>query len=95
MQTAGYWERIGAKNAGACIFREILSLSGGPITGFWINSNKTQDIANLFDENSGYQIPRQHDEVLENLAAMRAWQEEFNPVSHPLPHDVAARSFRR
>ncbi|MCK9908191.1 VPA1269 family protein [Microbacteriaceae bacterium K1510] len=84
---AGHWDRIGAKNSRRGIFREISSIVGGEtITGFWINSNKTQDAGNLFDETSGYEIPWQHDEVLENLAAMRAWQEKYNPVSAPLAH---------
>lgn len=82
----GYWERAGAKNCRRGVFREIPSITGGTITGFWINSNKTQDAGNLFDETSGYEIPWQHDEVLENLAAMRAWQEKYNPVSAPLAH---------
>ena len=83
---AGHWERVGAKNPRRGVFREIPSLNGSTITGFWINSNKTQDAGNLFDETSGYEIPWQHDEVLENLAAMRAWQEKYNPVAGPLPH---------
>ena len=82
---AGYWERIGAKNPRRGVFREIQTLSG-QITGFWINSNKTQSSGQLFGETSGYEIPWQHDEVLQNLAAMRAWQEKYNPVEAPLEH---------
>jgi Putative integrase len=81
-----YWKRAGAKNLRRGVFREIPSLNGDTITGFWVNSNKTQDAVNLFDEMSGYEIPWQHDEVLENLAAMRAWQEKHNPVAGPLPY---------
>jgi hypothetical protein len=54
------------------------------ITGLWINSNKTADAKTRFDENSGYLIPWQHEEVLGNLAAMRTWQEQYNPVSGPI-----------
>jgi len=82
---AGHWKRSGAKNTKRGAFREIPTLTG-TIAGFWINSNKTQDAGNLFDETSGYEIPWQHDEVLENLAAMRAWQEKYNPVSGPIPY---------
>ena len=77
---------MGAKNSQRGVFREVLSPSGNGITGFWVNSNKTRDASNLFDETSGYEIPWQHDEVLENLAAMRRWQEKYNPVAGPLPH---------
>lgn len=83
---SGHWKRVGAKNNRRGVFREIPSLTGSTITGFWINSNKTQDAGKLFDETSGYEIPWQHDEVLENLAAMRAWQEKYNPVSGPIPY---------
>jgi hypothetical protein len=83
---ARHWETAGAKNSRRGVFREIASPTGSTITGFWINSNKTQDAGNLFDETSGYEIPWQHDEVLENLAAMRAWQEKYNPVLGPLPY---------
>ena len=83
---AGYWDRVGAKNPRRGVFREIQTFSG-QITGFWVNTNKTQDGANLFGENSGYEIPWQHDEVLRNLAAMRAWQEKYNPVEGPLEHE--------
>jgi Putative phage integrase len=91
-QHAGYWCRLGAKNSRRGVFREI-STQTGAITGFWINSNKTQDAGNLFDETSGYEIPWQHDEVLENLTAMRRWQEKYNPVAEAIayediPHNV-------
>lgn len=85
---AGYWERSGVKNVRRGVFREIQTLTGGRITGFWVNSNKTQDGGGLFGENSGYEIPWQHDEALKNLAAMRAWQEKYNPVEQPLEHEA-------
>jgi hypothetical protein len=91
---AGYWRALGVKNPRRGVFREIVTETG-TIAGFWINSNKTKDSGNLFDETSGYEIPWQHDEVLENLAAMRRWQELYNPVSEPLAHaDVPQGVFR-
>ncbi|WP_431201371.1 VPA1269 family protein [Bradyrhizobium betae] len=83
---AGYWEGVGAKNPRRGVFREIQTLTG-QITGFWVNSNKTQDGGGLFGENSGYEIPWQHEEALRNLAEMRAWQEKYNPVEGPLEHE--------
>ncbi|MGY3617756.1 VPA1269 family protein [Bradyrhizobium sp. USDA 10063] len=89
----GYWERVGAKNPRRGVFREIQTLTG-QITGFWVNSNKTQDGRELFGENSGYEIPWQHEEALRNLAALRAWQEKYNPVEGPLEHeDLPANTF--
>lgn len=86
---AGYWKAVGARNVQRGVFKEIPTLgSNGSthITGFWINSNKTQDRESLFDEKSGYQIPWELDDVLQNLAAMRAWQEKYNAVEGPLPY---------
>lgn len=85
---ADYWKSVGAKNTRRGVFREIQSQFGGNIstlTGFWINSNKTQDRPNLFDENSGYEMPWEFIEALNNLSEMREWQEEYNPVAGPLP----------
>jgi hypothetical protein len=81
---AGHWERVGAKVTSRGVITEIITETG-TIAGFWINTNKTADGPNLFDETSGYQIPWQHDEVIQNLAAMRAWQEKYNPVDGPMP----------
>lgn len=86
---AGYWKSARAKNRRRGVLREIAT-EIGTITGFWINSNKTQDRATLFDENSGYEIPWQHDEVIKNLAEMRRWQEKYNPVSEPLPYGAVS-----
>lgn len=85
---ADYWKSVGAKNTRRGVFREIQSQFGGNIstlTGFWINSNKTQDRPNLFDENSGYEMPWEFIEALNNLSEMREWQEKYNPVAGPLP----------
>ncbi|RVA56808.1 hypothetical protein EN933_05430 [Mesorhizobium sp. M7A.F.Ca.US.001.01.1.1] len=86
---AGYWVALGASNPQRGVFREILSHTSSrttTITGLYINSNKTQDRKTLFDETSGYVIPWQLDEVLHSLAAMRAWQEKYNPVKRPLAY---------
>ena len=83
---AHYWEKRKVKNPRRGVFREITTSDGGRLTGFWINSNKTQDRGNLFDETSGYEIPWQHQFQLENLSTMREWQETYNPVSGPLAH---------
>ncbi|MET4479152.1 VPA1269 family protein [Bradyrhizobium sp. F1.13.3] len=91
---AGHWTATGAKNGLRGVFREIAT-DIGTIAGFWINSNKTQDQASLFDETSGYEIPWQNDEVLENLAAMRKWQEKYNPVACPLSYgDLSPHVFK-
>lgn len=82
---AGYWRKKGAKNMRRGAVREILTQTG-TIAGLWINSNKTMDARNLFDETSGYEIPWQHEDVIQNITAMRKWQNKYNPVGSPLPH---------
>lgn len=84
---SGHWRRTKAKNARRGVFREFQTQSGHTITGLWINSNKTQDRGTLFDETSGYEIPWENREVLENLHAMRVWQETHNPVARPIAYD--------
>lgn len=84
---AGHWLKQRAKNIRRGAIRRIAGAgpAGGEVTGLYINSNKTQDASQLFDETSGYEIPWQHDEVIANLDAMRRWQEKYNPVLAPLP----------
>jgi hypothetical protein len=82
----GYWQRMGAVNPRRGVIRRLAGNHGRSIAGIWVNSNKTKDSDNLFDETSGYEIPWEHEEVLRNLAAMRDWQERFNPVDGPLAH---------
>ncbi len=82
---AGYWQAKRVKNQRRGVIREVQTLTG-PITGFYINTNKTQDSQDSFDENSGYEIPWQHEDALRNFAAMRAWQEKYNPVHGPIRH---------
>ena len=82
----GRWERMGSGNPRRGCIRHIPTGEGRFITGLWINSNKTQDRGVLFDDTAGYEIPWEHADVLQNLAAMREWQERHNPVGSPLPH---------
>ncbi|MDV3251129.1 hypothetical protein DevBK_07300 [Devosia sp. BK] len=84
---ARYWLRNKARNPRRGVLRQIkgMGINGSDITGFYINSNKTQDREQLFDETSGYEIPWQHDEVIANLDAMRRWQTRYNVVEGPLP----------
>ncbi len=49
---------------------------------------------------SGYEIPWEFLDVIENLAAMRAWQERYNSVGQPLsssdtPGDIRQTDSRR
>jgi hypothetical protein len=83
---ARYWERSGAKKVRRGVICRLDAANNNNLTGFWINSNKTQDRATLFDETSGYEIPWEHLDALQNLAAMREWQEKYNPVTRPVAH---------
>ena len=85
---AGYWDRQpSVRNPRRGVLREMPTRSGGTITGLYVNSNKMMDAKTLFNEMSGYEIPWEHPEVLLNLAAMREWQERYNPVAGPLAYE--------
>lgn len=51
-------------------------------TGFYVNTNKTADIYRD-ERDKGYEVPWQHNEVIAIAAAMRDWQERYNPISAP------------
>ncbi|WP_081623512.1 VPA1269 family protein [Hoeflea sp. 108] len=46
-----------------------------PITGFWINTNKT---------GSPYALPWQHPVVHKRLGDLLNWQEKYNPIEEPI-----------
>lgn len=54
------------------------------MTGFFINTNKTADI-NKEEEEKGYEIPWQYEEVQYWLSKLRNWQQKYNPVTEPTP----------
>ncbi len=56
--------------------------NGKPMTGFFINTNKTADI-NKHEKDKGYVIPWQMEELLSVLEKLRDWQSKYNPLSHP------------
>lgn len=58
------------------------TLTGLDSTGLYINTNKTAD-QNKAEQERGYIIPWQHDEVLYWLEKLRNWQEKYNPIDAP------------
>lgn len=54
------------------------------MTGFYINTNKTADI-NKEEDQKGYEIPWQYEEVQYWLSKLRDWQQKYNPVKGPTP----------
>lgn len=54
------------------------------MTGFYINTNKTADI-NKEENNKGYEIPWQYEEIQFWLAKLRDWQQKYNPIDNPTP----------
>ena len=68
-------------------------------TGFYVNTNKTADrYKDLQDK--GYEIPWQHDEVIELVTSLRDWQIKFNPIERPtrwgdLTNPYLTRSFTK
>jgi hypothetical protein len=60
------------------------SVTGREFTGFFVNTNKTAD-ARKDQNDRGYEIPWQHEDVIRIAVELRAWQERFNPLTAPLP----------
>ena len=57
-------------------------LTGHVHTGFFINTNKTQD--RMKDEGEkGYEIPWQHAAAIEVASRLLRWQERYNPLAAP------------
>lgn len=54
------------------------------MTGFFINTNKTADI-NKDEDEKGYEIPWQNEEIQYWIAKLRDWQQKYNPVDKPTP----------
>ena len=87
---SGYWKKKGA----AVVNRGVLrALSGCKGAGFYINTNKTQDIKVGFGEHSGYVIPWNNQVLISYLQKLRAFQEKYNPVDAPLAYRDISRSF--
>jgi len=65
------------------VFRQFFdSETKIPLTGFYINTNKTADI-NKDERSKGYEIPWQYEEALYWMAKLRNWQEKYNPIEKP------------
>ncbi len=60
------------------------AVTGREFTGFYVSTNKTADSGKVQNDR-GYEIPWQHDEVIGIARELREWQETFNPVMAPLP----------
>lgn len=83
----GYWTKHPSaliQNRGA--IRKVIS-GGSESVGFYINTNKTADRTNRFDETSGYTIPWKNDYLIRKLMYLREWQETYNPVDGPTSYD--------
>ncbi|TDY23502.1 putative integrase [Paraburkholderia sp. BL6665CI2N2] len=48
--------------------------------GFWINTNKTAAVGRGDARDFGYEIPWQHDELINTLMRLRDWQIANNPI---------------
>lgn len=59
------------------------SFVGQIATGLYINTNKTAD-QNKEEQERGYLIPWQHEELLYWLEKLRNWQEKYNPIQKPV-----------
>lgn len=57
-------------------------LTGHVHTGFFVNTNKTQD-RGKDEEDKGYEIPWQHGEAIKVATDLLCWQERYNPITAP------------
>ncbi len=87
---AGYWKNKGASVENRGVLRALNGVTG---SGFYINTNKTQDIKVGFGEHSGYTIPWYNQELVSHFQALRYFQEKYNPVSKPLAYKDINPSF--
>lgn len=64
-------------------------------TGFYVNTNKTADRFKDVDD-KGYQIPWQHNEVIDLVSRLCDWQKTYNPITCPTRwEDLTNPTFRR
>jgi hypothetical protein len=57
-------------------------LTGRVHTGFFVNTNKTQDRGKDEDD-KGYEIPWQHSDAIRVVTDLLRWQERYNPIKAP------------
>ncbi|MCE0761204.1 hypothetical protein LWH94_18710 [Marinobacter sp. G11] len=79
---SNYWQKLGSRLPNRGVVRKIRSATGIS-TGFFINTNKTQDRETGYSETSGYTIPWHNPEIIDIFYDLRAWQEKYNPVTKP------------
>jgi hypothetical protein len=72
---AGYWKQRDGQTAPERGYAKQLGDAVQPVTGIFINTNKTGD---------PYVIPWEHPVVHKKLWELRLWQEEHFPISAPL-----------
>lgn len=66
------------------VFRRFIDLDMDEVrTSLYINTNKTSDISKDQNE-TGYVIPWQYQELLFWLEKLRNWQEKYNPLPRPI-----------
>ena len=65
------------------VFRRVEDYETSDVrTALYINTNKTADVRRDEDQ-LGYVIPWQHEELLYWLEKLRNWQEKYNPIAAP------------
>lgn len=66
------------------VFRKFVRKDGSTGSLMFFNTNKTADIDQA-SSRRGYVMPWEHKEALGIFAAMRRWQEKYNPLHKPTP----------
>jgi hypothetical protein len=64
-------------------------LAGRPsdFIGFWINTNKTPLQGTAVEQDRGYEIPWQREDLIYYIAKLRDWQSQHNPLRELLGRD--------
>lgn len=74
----------GERREPQCLVRQIWDhVHGRHYNGLFITTNKTQDRQAAFTD-SGYEIPWEHQEVIDLFCRVRDWQERYNPLRRPM-----------
>lgn len=79
---SNYWRKLGSRLPNRGVVKNIRSATENS-TGFFINTNKTQDRETGFSETSGYTIPWYNPELIDLFYELRIWQEKYNPLEKP------------
>ncbi len=87
---ARFWQKQGASVVNRGVLKKLEGIDGA---GFYINTNKTQDIKVGHGEHSGYTIPWYNQDLVSHFQALKDFQITYNPVTKPKAYRDIDNSF--